>query len=127
MVAANAGFKYRGDSLEGEFYWRWIDDLETEGFIPVTRLFDTGFQLQGSVMLVPDRFQLYSTASKVFGEYGDPWDLSVGFNWFPFSRKEIRVNMQGIYLRRSPVGGTSYPYIVGGNGWLFNTDFIVTF
>ncbi len=127
MVAANAGFKYRGASLEGEFYWRWIDDLETEGFIPVTHLFDTGFQLQGSVMLVPDRFQLYSTASKVFGEYGDPWDLSVGFNWFPFSRKEIRVNMQGIYLRRSPVGGTSYPYIVGGNGWLFNTDFIVTF
>jgi len=21
----------------------------------------------------------------------------------------------------------SYPYIVGGNGWVFNTDFIVTF
>ena len=127
MVAANAGFKYRGASLEGEFYWRWVDDLETEGFIPVTHLFDTGFQLQGSVMLVPDRFQLYSAASKVFGEYGDPWDLTVGFNWFPFSRKEMRVNMQGIYLRNSPVGGTSYPYIVGGNGWLFNADFIVTF
>jgi hypothetical protein len=39
----------------------------------------------------------------------------------------MHINMQGIYLRRSPVGGSSYPYIVGGNGWLFNTDFIITF
>jgi hypothetical protein len=127
MVAANAGFKYRGASLEGEFYWRWVDDFETRGFIPVTSLYDTGFQLQGSVMLVPDRWQLYAAASKVFGQYGNPSDLTVGLNWFPFARKEMRVNMQGIYLRRSPVGGTSYPYIVGGDGWLFNTDFIITF
>ena len=34
---------------------------------------------------------------------------------------------QGIYLNHSPVGGISYPYIVGGNGWLYNTDVIVTF
>ena len=127
MVAANAGFKYRGVSLEGEFYWRWIDDFETRGFIPVTHLYDTGFQLQASTMLVPDRWQLYAATSKIFGEYGNPADLTVGLNWFPFARREMRVNMQGIYLRRSPVGGTSYPYIVGGNGWLFNTDFIVTF
>jgi hypothetical protein len=104
-----------------------VDDFEVQGFIPVTQLYDTGFQLQGSVMLVPDRWQLYAATSKVFGEYGNPWDLTVGLNWFPFARREMCVNMQGIYLRRSPVGGTSYPYLVGGNGWLFNTDFIVTF
>ena len=127
MVAANAGFKYRGASLQGEFYWPWVGDFVTRGFIPVTSLYDTGFQLQGSVMLVPERWQLYATASKVFGEYGNPSDLSIGVNWFPFARKEMRINAQGIYLRRSPVGGTSYPYLVGGDGWLFNTDFIVTF
>jgi hypothetical protein len=127
MMAANAGFKYRGFSLEGEYFWRWVDDFETVGFIPVTELFDHGFQLQTSAMLVRDRVQLYGATSKVFGEYGDPWDLTVGLNWYPFARREMRVNVQGIYLRNSPVGGTSYPYLVGGNGWLFNTDFIITF
>jgi hypothetical protein len=94
----------------------------------VTSLFDQGFQLQGSVMLWRDVLQLYATGSKVFGQYGK----SVGCVGGPetgtrFARREMHVNLQGIYLRRSPVGGSSYPYIVGGNGWLFNTDFIITF
>ena len=59
----------------------------------------------------------------MLGQYGDPWDLTLGLNWFPFLRKEMRVNAEGIYLRNSPVGGISYPYVVGGNGWLFNTGF----
>ena len=42
MTAANAGFKYRGWSLEGEYYARWVNDFQTIGFIPVTHLFDTG-------------------------------------------------------------------------------------
>ena len=127
MFDANAGFKYRGWALEGEYYARWVGDFQTVGFIPVTHLFDQGFQLQGSVMLWRDVLQFYATYSKIFGQYGNPWDANVGLNWYPFARREMHVNLQGIYLRRSPVGGSSYPYIVGGNGWLFNTDFIITF
>ena len=48
-------------------------------------------------------------------------------NWYPFDRREVHINAQGIYLHHSPVGGPSYPCIVGGNDWLWNTDFIVTF
>ena len=48
-------------------------------------------------------------------------------NWYPFSRREFRINTEAIYLNRSPVGGGPYAYIVGGNGWLFNTDFILMF
>ena len=127
MTAVNAGFKYRGWSLEGEYYARWVDDFQTIGFIPVTNLFDQGFQIEGSTMLIRDVLQFYAAGSKVFGQYGDPWDATVGLNWYPFSRREMHINLEGIYLRRSPVGGSSYPYIVGGNGWLFNMDFIVTF
>ena len=127
MTAVNAGFKYRGWALEGEYYARWVGDFQTIGVIPVTSLFDQGFQIEASTMIVPKQLQLYAAGSKIFGEYGDPWDFTIGLNWFPFSRKEMHINAQGIYLRRSPVGGTSYPYVVGGNGWVFNTDFIITF
>ena len=78
-------------------------------------------------MVVPKQLQAYVAGSQVLGEYGNPWDLSVGLNWFPFLRNEMHINAQAIYLKHSPVGGLSYPYIVGGNGWLFNTDFILTF
>jgi hypothetical protein len=127
MADLEAGLKYLGWSLEGEYYLRWISDFRTTGFVPVSSLFDQGFQVQASAMVIPKKLQVYVAGSQVFGQYGDPWDLSVGLNWFPFSRREMHVNAQAIYLEHSPVGGLSYPYIVGGNGWVFNTDVIVTF
>jgi hypothetical protein len=127
MTALNAGFKYMGWSLEGEYYARWVNDFQTIGFIPVTHLFDTGFQAEASTMLIPDLLQAYVAGSEVLGQYGHPWDATIGLNIYPFLRREMHINIEGIYLRRSPVGGSSYPYIVGANGWLFNTDFIVTF
>ena len=119
--------KYLGFSLETEAYARWINNFETIGPIPVTSLFDKGFQVQASTMAVPKILQLYASGSKIYGQYGDPWDLTLGLNGYPFSRREIRINAEAIYLWRSPVGGASYPYIVGGTGWVFNTDFIIAF
>ncbi len=127
MADLDMGVKYRGFSLEGEYYFRWVGDFKTTGYIPVTSLFDHGFQVQASAMILPKELQAYVGSSQIYGQYGDPWDLSLGLNWFPFSRREVHLNVQGIYLNHSPVGGSAYPYIVGGNGWLYNTDVIVTF
>jgi hypothetical protein len=71
-----------------EYYERRLDHFETTGVIPVTQLDDHGFQLQASTMIIPKRLQLYLTHSRVYGQYGDPWDTSVGVNWHQFSRHE---------------------------------------
>ena len=34
MAAVNAGFKYRGFSLDGEYYWRTLDDFRATGPLP---------------------------------------------------------------------------------------------
>ena len=78
------GGQVNGWSLEGEYYFRKVDQLEVDGFIPVTKLDDHGFQLQASAMLVPRVWQIYLSGSKIFGEYGDPWDVALGVNWFPY-------------------------------------------
>lgn len=127
MAATSAGFKYRGWSLDGEYYWRRVDDFSVVGEIPVDELFDHGFQLQGSTMLVPGALQAYVSGSKIFGEYGEPWDTAIGLNWFPMKRRELRVNLQGLYLDRSPVGYASVPFIVGGDGWVVTTDLMLSF
>lgn len=127
MLALNAGFKYKGWHLEGEYYFRWVDDFKADGPLPVDSLYDSGFSIQGSTMLIRDVLQVYGTASKIFGQYGDPTEFGLGLNWFPFRRKEIRLNSQVLFLDRSPVGGTSYPQQVGGDGLVFSTDLIVAF
>jgi len=127
MAAVNAGAKYRGWSLDGEYYWRWVDDFNATGPMPFDEMYDHGFQLQGSAMVLPQSLQAYVSGSKIFGEYGDPWDMALGVNWFPMKRRELRVNLQGLYLDDSPVGYASVPFIVGGNGWVFTTDVMLNF
>jgi hypothetical protein len=123
MTSFDAGIKYRGLALEGEFYLRWIDNFKVTGEpLTFSQLYDKGFQLTGSVMVLPHVFQLYSTYSEIFGEYGQPWELRAGMNLFPFKRQEIRINAQYIYQKRCPVGGNAYPYQVGGTGHIVNID-----
>ena len=127
MLSMNAAAKYKGLSLEGEYYFRWVDHFQTTAPVPVSSLYDTGFQLQASGMLIPKKLQAYVTYSKIFGEYGDPGDTALGFNWFPTPYRPLRVNAQALYLDHSPVGGTALPSQVGGTGWVYYVDAILAF
>ncbi len=127
MLALSAGLKYRGFYLEGEAYRRWLDDFRANGALPVDELTDDGFQLKASMMAVPDTLQVFVNGSKIWGEYGDPWDAGVGFNWWPFKKRGFRINGELVFINDSPVGAYSLPYPVGANGWLFVTSAEVAF
>lgn len=127
MMALNAAFKYNGYALEGEYYARWLKPLQIEGVIPRDDFFDQGYSLQASAMVIPKTLMLYASGSQIFGEYGDPWDLALGVNYFPFQRRDLRVNVMGLWVKNSPVGYTAYPVPVGGNGFTFVTDFSLAF
>ena len=129
MTSLDAGAKYKGFSLEGEYYWRELDNFKTIGpAIPQSNLRDNGFQLLASAMVFPKKLQLYTTYSRIYGEYGDPSELRLGLNFFPFKKTNYtRLNAQCMFLDESPVGGLAYPYAVGGNGVAFNIDLEINF
>jgi hypothetical protein len=127
MLALDAGVKYKGYSLEVEYYNRWLDHFEVEGVIPVTELHDSGLTVQAAAMIIPKTLQFYVSGSKIWGEYGNPYDIAVGLNYFPFKRRDLRLNVMGLYVHRSPVGYTAYPVPVGGNGFTLVTDFSLAF
>ena len=134
MTTVDGGFKYRGFSLEGEYFWRWLDDFkfligvtpEALGQIP-SKLFDHSFQIQGSAMVVPKTLQAYMGFSKIFGQFGQPRDFRTGVNFFPFKNKVVRWNNEALYLYKSPVGYTSVPYPIGGRGWVFHSSMELAF
>ena len=122
MADLDAGLKYRGFSLDGEYFFRRLDSFEglnTEG---LPSLFDHGFQVQGSAMVVPRSLQLYAGGSRIFGEYGNPWDFRSGLNWYPWKNKVFRWNAEALYLHKSPVGYASVPFAVGATGFVFHTN-----
>jgi hypothetical protein len=129
MACADAGVKYKGFSLEGEFYYRRINHLTGKGIDSLSHieLKDNGFQLQASAMVIKKTVQLYGTFSKVFGQYGDPQDARVGVSWYPWKNYVVKWNFEYMQLTNMPVGGLSLPYAVGSNGGIFHSNFQVNF
>ena len=79
------------------------------------------------MMVVPRKLQTYLAFSKLFGEYGNPRDMGVGVNWYPVSQRLLRFNAEILYLKNSPVGYSSVPFAVGGNGTVFHANLELVF
>jgi hypothetical protein len=127
MASIDAGVKYKGLSLEAQWYWRWVDHFKTIGFVPVTEIKDNGVAVQASAMPIKDLLQAYVTYSKIWGQNGNPDEWAFGLNVYPFRRREMHVNFEAVHLDRSPVGGYHIPIPVGGKGWVFLTDWVLMF
>jgi hypothetical protein len=60
MTSLDAGLKYRGLSLEGEYYLRWLNHFQGPGTEAIPERFDHGVQAQVSAMVIPKLLQVYS-------------------------------------------------------------------
>jgi hypothetical protein len=127
MMSVDAGFKYRGLALEGEYYWRWLRNYKGINTGSIPDINDQGYQLQSSAMAIPKMVQVYFSGSQIFGEHGDPWEVRGGANWFVMKERGIRVNGEWMYVNGAPVGYTAYPYPVGAKGTVFHFNFEVNF
>jgi hypothetical protein len=127
MFSLDGGFKYHGWAFEGEGFWRWLNSFTGPGTAGLPGRYDTGYQLQLSMMPIQKKLQLYSGGSHIFGQYGNPYDARIGTNWFPYKNRVLRWNTEALYLFRSPVGYTSVPFPLGGKGWVFNTTVELAF
>jgi hypothetical protein len=122
MAAATAAVKYKGFSLEGEYYRRWVNDFETTGPLPYTKLFDTGIGIQASAMVVLKKLQAYATFSQIWGEFGNPTEVEFGLNWYPLGVKNVRISPNALWMQKSPIGYSGVPWAIGGRGWVFTLD-----
>jgi Protein of unknown function (DUF3011) len=127
MTSVDAGVKYKGLSLEGEYYWRWLSDFVGVNTSRIADITDHGYQLQTSAMALPEILQLYVGASQVFGRYGNQWEVRGGENWYLMKERGIRLNAEWMYVNRSPVGYTAYPYPVGARGTVFHINLEMNF
>lgn len=127
MMSIDAGIKYKGLSLEGEAYWRWLSNFKGENVAALANINDTGYQVQASAMAIPTIVQPYVGASQIFGEYGDQWELRGGTNWYLVKDRGVRLNGEIMYTNRSPVGYTAYPVPVGAKGTVFHLNLELNF
>jgi hypothetical protein len=127
MVSVDGGVKYKGLSLEAEYYWRWLSNFQGENTGGIADIDDHGFQLQVSAMAVPKVLQVYAGTSAIRGVYGNASEFRAGANWYVVKQRGLRFNAEWLHLNKSPVGYTAVPYPVGGNGNVFHLNFEMNF
>jgi len=127
MFSLDAGIKYRGLSLEGEYYRRWLTDFAGVNTSGIADVSDNGYQVQSSAMVIKRILQLYVSGSQIFGRYGDASEVRVGENWYFMKDRGLRLNTEFIHVNKSPVGYTAYPMPVGANGNIVHVNLEMNF
>ena len=117
LLATDAGMKYKGFFLQTEFYYRVLDSIKANGYLPMKEIKDWGFYVQTSFFPIPKKLEIYGAVSQIFGDeslgFSDSSDWIAGMNYYPFDMRNMRVNFQYNYVDRSPVS-SSFGYYVGG-------------
>jgi hypothetical protein len=117
LLSVDAGLKYRGFFLQAEYYNRWLYKFNADGPLPLSMIHDTGFYVQTAFYPWPKRIELYAATSQIFGDksegFGHSEEYLGGLNLYFGNTRNLRLNLQGIYVDRSPVSST-FGYYVGG-------------
>ena len=118
MWAIDGGLKWKGFSVNMQYYMRWLGNFEADGPLPLTSTFDHGFELTAGHFVVPKKLILYVRGSKVFGQFLSPSEYGGGFKWYFLPTERIWMNGEVIRVNHSPYGGAFTPYTNGMNGWV---------
>ncbi len=123
-----AGIKYKGMSLEGEYYRRWLTNFTGSDirwhrryhrqWIPVAVFRDGHSEETPGVSQRVADLRATTVTRRTCG---------LGANWYFLKERGLRLNAELIHLNKSPVGYTAVPYPVGGNGNVFHVNLEMNF
>jgi hypothetical protein len=123
-VSFDAGLKYKGIFLQAELYRRWLDKFVADGPLPVSKIVDEGFYVQGAFFPIKQKLELYAATSWVFGDedagFGDSHEYILGANFYPARTRNLRVNFQVIDVEKSPVSSVFGFYVGGQTGTTYS-------
>ncbi len=118
MLAADGGVKWRGLAVNGQYYFRWLNNFRADGPLPLSETFDHGFELVVSQFVVPKKWELYGRTSFVFGQFRNSYEYAPGIKWYPLHyNHRVWVVAEGLRIVKSPTMGVIGPYNSGFTGW----------
>lgn len=122
LVAIDAAFKYRGWSVNGEYFWRTIKDVKANLPVPNVGL-QHGFYLEGGCFVIPQRLELNSQVAYVSGKQGSTNSFATGLSYYPLETYFLKLGLDVTLIDGSPVNSTGSDILVGDSGVLVRTQF----
>jgi hypothetical protein len=127
MWAIDGGLKKSGFSVNGQYYFRRVGDFEADGPLPLTSTFDHGFELSTGQLIVPKTLVLYARGSKVFGEFGSPYEYGGGLKWYFLPTERLWMTGELMRVHKAPYSGAFTPYTAGLTGWVPMVQTVLAF
>ena len=126
LWAIDAGLKYKGFAFNAELYMRWLNRFAADGPLPMSSMFDWGFDSSVGYFVVRS-LELFGRSSLIHGPFATGVEGSLGFTWYPFSTRQVWINAEVASLRDCPYAGGYYMYSVGQTGLVIPAQFMLRF
>jgi hypothetical protein len=95
ILAADAGVKWRGVSVNAQYFFRWLNSFRADGPLPIGSNFDHGFEMTLSQFIVPKKWELYGRTSFVFGQFRNSYEYAPGVKWYNFRESSCLARRRG--------------------------------
>jgi hypothetical protein len=127
MYAIDGGLKWNGLAVNGQYFFRWLNDFEADGPLPLTSTFDHGGELSASYFVIPQKLIVYGRESRVYGQFGNSWEYAGGVKWHFLPTERLWLNAEVMRVHKVPYTGAFTPYNAGLNGWVPMIQTILAF
>jgi hypothetical protein len=118
LWAIDAGLKWKGLAINGQYFFRRVDDFDADGPLPLDSMHDHGFELSAGFFLTPRELEVYGRGSMVFGEFADSWEYAAGVKWYFVPTERMWLQAELMRVHDAPYSGTFTPYTSGLDGWV---------
>lgn len=112
-MSFDSGFKYRGFSVNAEYYLRTVDGEDSlsqweQLTLKSHSTHQQGGHLQAGYFIIPKKFEVAARIGGIWDNDGDNvWEWGVGCNYYPFSSYNLRLGAD--FIRISEVVGGVHP------------------
>jgi hypothetical protein len=127
MWAADAGLKWKGLAINGQYFMRWLDDFEADGPLPLASTFDRGGEVSVGYFVKPQKVMLYGRASWVHGQFGNSQEYGGGAKWHFLPTERLWFNAEVFHVNHAPYSGAFTPYTAGMKGWVPMLQTVIAF
>jgi hypothetical protein len=127
MWATDWGLKYDGWAINGQYYFRWLNNFEADGPLPLDSTFDHGYELSVGKFVIPKKLILYGRTSYVFGQFNNSSEYAGGFKWHFLPTERLWLQGEMVRIVNTPYSGTFTPYTAGMTGWFPMIQTIIAF
>ena len=127
MWAADAGIKWNGLAINGQYFMRWLDDFDADGPLPLTSTFDRGGEVSAGYFV--DAEKMDDVWPRLVGarEFGDSHEYGGGAKWHFLPTERLWLNTELFRVNKAPYSGAFTPYTAGMTGWVPMVQTVLAF